>query len=52
MPRLSATEIRTTRSTRPSRPNLVVGWAAGVVQVWPAEDLSIGAELVRRHTAA
>lgn len=38
--------MRQTRTHRPSQPNLVVGWASGLVQVWPAEDLSIGARLV------
>lgn len=28
---------------RAARPNLVVGWAAGLLQVWPAEDTSIEA---------
>ena len=27
--------------TRPTQPNLVVGWASGLVQVWPAEDSTI-----------
>lgn len=32
----------------PSQPNLVVGWAAGLLQVWPAEDHSIALRPVRR----
>lgn len=30
-----------TATPAPSQPNLVVGWAAGLLQVWPAEDRSI-----------
>lgn len=40
-------EIRTsassTAATTPTQPNLVVGWAAGLVQVWPSEDGRIAA---------
>jgi hypothetical protein len=38
--------MRQTLAHHPSQPNLVVGWAAGLVQVWPAEDLTIGAHLL------
>ena len=41
--------MRQTLTHNPSQPNLVVGWAAGLVQVWPAEDLSIGTHLVRHE---
>jgi hypothetical protein len=34
--------MRQTLNHRPSQPNLVVGWASGLLQVWPAEDLTIG----------
>lgn len=38
---------RTSTSSR--RPNLVVGWASGLVQVWPAEDTTIGAPAAEVH---
>jgi hypothetical protein len=37
---------------RPNQPNLVVGWASTIVQVWPAEDPAIGSVApFRRPTA-
>jgi hypothetical protein len=33
--------MRQTLTHRPSQPNLVVGWASGLLQVWPAEDPTI-----------
>lgn len=40
-----------TRRTR-HRPNLVVGWASGLVQVWPTEDGRIAQARSHRRTAA
>ena len=40
--------MRQTTTTSPSHPNLVVGWASGLVQVWPVEDSRIEARPVRR----
>lgn len=34
-------EIRTSHTTK--QPNLVVGWASGLVQVWPHEDGRVAA---------
>jgi hypothetical protein len=41
-----------TASTTPQQPNLVVGWAAGLVQVWPAEDRRIAEARAHRRMAA
>jgi hypothetical protein len=41
-----------TDTTTPRRPNLVVGWAAGLVQVWPAEDDRIAQARANRPMAA
>jgi hypothetical protein len=38
--------------TRPARPNLVVGWASGLMQVWPAEDTAIDAPTPLRRRVA
>jgi hypothetical protein len=35
--------------SHPHQPNLVVGWASGLVQVWPAEDTTIAAPEAERH---
>lgn len=45
--------IRTSHTSTTRHPNLVVGWASGLVQVWPAEDDAIDAPTpVRRRIPA
>lgn len=43
--------MRQTLTPTPSQPNLVVGWASGLVQVWPAEDREITAVRPARRVA-
>lgn len=47
------TASRTSHSSTAQHPNLVVGWASGLVQVWPAEDDAIEVPSpIRRKIAA
>ena len=52
----TTTAIRTPAAAHPvpaaaERPNLVVGWASGLVQVWPAEDGRIAPARAARRMA-
>jgi hypothetical protein len=44
--------MRQSTTLTPSQPNLVVGWASTIVQVWPAEDQRIAPPSPFRRPAA